>query len=260
MSKLKPSKERMEARKQMIKEVQIMLGYPMIDIELTPEHYDLALNMALEKWRQLSTNSVEERIAVLDLITDQSEYYLPEEVVEVRKIFRRGVTGTASGTGAYFDPFGAAFAAQFTIAGLGNAGDLVTYELFRDFESVIGRMFGANLMFMWHPTIHRLDIQRHITGPESVLLWVGIKRTDEMALNDPYSTTWLREYTTARCKIFLGDIRSKFSSLAGPQGGISLNGDSLKQEGIQESQRLEAELKAGIDSSTGQAGYGLIIG
>lgn len=257
MSSLKPTQQIVRARQAMIDEVMLMLGHPMIDIELTPQHYELALNLSFDKWRQLSSNSVEERIAVLDLITDQNEYYLPEEVINVRKIFRRGVTGTASGTGAYFDPFGAAFAAQFTIAGLGNAGDLTTYELFRDFESVIGRMFGANLMFMWHPTIHRLDIQRHITGPESVVMWVEIKRTDEMALQDPYSKSWLRDYAVARAKIMLGDIRGKYSSLAGPSGGISLNGDAIKNEGIQESQRLELELKAGVD---GTEGYGMIIG
>ena len=257
MNDLKPTQQRLRARQEMINEVMLILGHPMIDIELSPEHYELILNLSFDKWRQLSSNSVEERIAVLDLITDQNEYYLPEEVINVRQIFRRGVTGTASGTGAYFDPFGAAFAAQFTIAGLGNAGDLTTYELFRDFESVIGRMFGANLMFMWHPTIHRLDIQRHITGPESVVMWVEVKRTDELALQDTYSRSWLRDYAVARAKIMLGDIRGKYSSLAGPQGGISLNGDSIKNEGIQEAQRLEAELKAGVD---GICGMGMIIG
>ena len=41
-------------------EVQLRLGYPKIDIlELSPEHYEFALNRALLRYRQKSTNAVE---------------------------------------------------------------------------------------------------------------------------------------------------------------------------------------------------------
>ena len=40
----------------------------------------------------------------------------------------------------------------------------------------------------------------------------------------------------------LGEARGKFSTIAGPQGGTTLNGDALKTEGTAEMERLELEI------------------
>ena len=40
----------------------------------------------------------------------------------------------------------------------------------------------------------------------------------------------------------LGEARGKFGQIAGPQGGTSLNGDALKQQGQAEIERLEADI------------------
>ena len=40
----------------------------------------------------------------------------------------------------------------------------------------------------------------------------------------------------------LGEARSKFATVAGPQGGTSMNGDALKQEAAAELEKLEQDL------------------
>ena len=55
----------------------------------------------------------------------------------------------------------------------------------------------------------------------------------------------------------LGEARSKFNTIAGPQGGTSLNGDALKQEAIAEMDRLEQEVKT---QTAGGQGYSFLIG
>ena len=40
----------------------------------------------------------------------------------------------------------------------------------------------------------------------------------------------------------LGEARGKFNTIAGPQGGTTLNGDALKNEGTAEMERLESEI------------------
>ena len=55
----------------------------------------------------------------------------------------------------------------------------------------------------------------------------------------------------------LGEARSKFATVAGPQGGTSLNGDALKAEAIAEIQTLDEELKTQV---AGGQGYGFSIG
>jgi hypothetical protein len=48
-------------------------------------------------------------------------------------------------------------------------------------------------------------------------------------------------------KTMLGEERGKFSQIVGPQGGTTLNGSELKNEGFQERERLERELMELVD-------------
>jgi len=45
----------------------------------------------------------------------------------------------------------------------------------------------------------------------------------------------------------LGEARSKFATIAGPQGGTSLNGDALKVEAQTELDKLETDLMNLVD-------------
>ena len=55
----------------------------------------------------------------------------------------------------------------------------------------------------------------------------------------------------------LGEARSKFNTIAGPQGGSTLNGDALKQEASSELERLDQELAT---QTAGGVGYSFTIG
>jgi len=55
----------------------------------------------------------------------------------------------------------------------------------------------------------------------------------------------------------LGEARSKFATIAGPQGGGQLNGDALKSEAQAEMEKLEQEISTAVAGGTG---YGFIIG
>ena len=84
-----------------------MLGGGMIDDELEPVHYNTALTKSLTKFRQRSDNSVEESYIFLPTVVDQNEYILPNEIVEVRKKFRRSIGSLRGGGdgGKHFEPF-----------------------------------------------------------------------------------------------------------------------------------------------------------
>ena len=40
----------------------------------------------------------------------------------------------------------------------------------------------------------------------------------------------------------LGEARGKFNTIAGPQGGTTLNGAELKQQGLAEMEKLDQEI------------------
>ena len=231
--------------------VKTMLGDGMVEVELDPKHYEIALDRAITKFRQRSSASVEESYMFLELMQDQNEYRLPNEVIEVQSIFRRAV-GSRSGLGAggtLFEPFNLAYTNSYLLSG-SMLGGLATYELFAGYQKLVGKMFGAYIEFKWRQSNHLLTIlQRPFAQGEQVLLRTHNYRPDFVLLQDIYAKQWLYDYTLAVCKQILGEARSKFQTIAGPQGGTSLNGDALKTEAQAEMEKLEEELKNYVDGS-----------
>lgn len=235
-----------------------MLGEGMIDVELDPIHYETALTRALGVFRQRSDNAVEESYAFLTLEESQNEYILPEEIQQVRQIFRRSVgSRTGNGTGGtVFEPFNLAYTNTYLLSST-NMGGLATYELFSQYQELVGKMFGSFINFTWHPQSRKLIIQQRPRGQEQVMLMVYNKKPDFAIISDVYAGQWIKDYSLANCKIMLGQAREKFASIAGPQGGTALNGAAMKQEGQADLDRLTQEL---VMLVPGGQGYTWIIG
>ena len=246
------------AKQEVFDYVNAMLGGGMIDVELDPEHYEIAIRASFDKFRQRSDNSVEESYMFLDLVLDQNEYTLPDEVVEVRQMFRRSIgsrTGGGDG-GTLFEPFNLAHTNTYLLSS-SNMGGLATYNLFAGYQELVGRMFGSFIEFTWNTATKKLTVlQRPRTG-ENVLIQAYNYRPDFQILTDYLSKQWIKDYTLAKCKFMLGEARSKFATIAGPQGGSTLNGDALKAEAQAEMDKLEEDLKLQV---AGGVGYGFSIG
>jgi len=221
---------------------RLMLGDGMIDIELDPEHYSLALDRSLAVFRQRSDNAVEESFLFLNLKENQNDYVLPKEVQQVRQIFRRSVgsrTGNGSG-GTVFEPFNLAYTNTYLLSST-NMGGLLTYELFSSYQELVGKMFGSFINFTWHPQSRKLTIMQRPRGDEEVMIWAYNQRPDFNIIEDTYAGQWIKDYSLANCKIIIGQAREKFASIAGPQGGTALNGASIKAEGQADIERLTQE-------------------
>lgn len=85
---------------------------------------------------------------------------------------------------------------------------------------------------------------------ETVMLRTYNYKPDVMLLNDHMIFPWLQEYAYSFAKRIVGEARSKYAQIAGPQGGSTLNGDALKTEAQAEMEKLEEELKTYVDGST----------
>jgi len=247
-----------QSRQEVYKYCKLMLGDGMIDVELDPEHYSIALDRALGVFRQRSDNSVEESYAFLTLTESQNDYILPSEIQQVRQIFRRSVgsrTGNGSG-GTVFEPFNLAYTNTYLLSST-NMGGLATYELFAQYQELVGKMFGSFINFTWNPQAHKLTIHQRPRGEEQVMLQVYNVKPDFTIISDVYAGQWIKDYALANCKIMLGQAREKFASIAGPAGGTALNGAAIKSEGQADIDRLTVELTTQV---AGGNGYTWIIG
>ena len=185
--------------------IKLSLGDGMIDVELDPKHYDLAIDVALRKYRQRSQNSVEESFGYLTLQTDVNEYQLAPEVMQVRQIFRRSIGSRSGGGdgGTLFEPFNLAYSNTYLLSS-SNMGGLATYMMFSQYQNLVGKMFGSFINFDWNSVTKKLRITQRPRGEENVLLWMYNYKPDFILFQDTWAGIWIRDYATARAKIILG--------------------------------------------------------
>lgn len=242
-------------RDTIIKEIEQRLGGSMIDVELDPDDYHLAITKSLEKYRQRSENAVEESFLSLTLQVEKTDYTLPDEVIEVRKIYRRS-TGVSSGSSYDFEPFEAQFLNMYMLNS-GRAGGLAVYDALAQHRELLGRMFGADLNFTFNRVTKNLFIHRRMRSDDDVYLHIYNYIPEENLFNDVYAGPWLKDYALSQSKLMLAEARGKYNTIAGPQGGTTLNADSLRSDALAELEKLENDLKMFV---AGGGGYGFIIG
>jgi len=261
MSYSNNSNPNLSARQSLINEVKLQLGFKIIDLELEPEHYEFAVTNAFSRYRQRSSNAMEESFLFLDLQPDVQTYTLPDEVQEVRSIYRRTIGGSAGG--ASIDPFSLGWINSLYLlsnpGGLGGtgSGQLATYDFATQFQSLAARMFGREVMYTWDASQKKLTLHRKFTTVEQIAIHIYNARPESVLIADPYAKPWLRDWSVAVCKQIMGEARSKFSTIAGPQGGITLNGEALKSEAKEMMERLDNDITQLIDA---HEGWGIIIG
>lgn len=210
--------------------VRLNLGDQIIDIELDPEHYEVAYQRTIGVYRQKANAAYEESYSFLEMVNDVNIYTLPQEVVQVRQIFRR-TFGIATGPfGSNFDPFSQAQMNVYLI-NFNQAGGLATYDFYTQYVELAARMFGGFINYTWNPVTKKLQLIRDPKGNgEVVLLWTYNLKPEINLLSDFQISQWIKDYMIAACKMIIGEAREKFATIAGPQGGTQLNGTAMKAE------------------------------
>jgi hypothetical protein len=146
-------------RNEIIDYIKLRLGDGMVDVELDKEHYDLSIKTALLKYRQKSSNSVEESYAFLNLLPETQEYILPNEIMQVRQIYRRGIGSVTGTTASQFEPFASGYLNTYMLVA-GRVGGLVNYELFTQYQEMAMRFFGGFINYTFNNVTKKLTIVR----------------------------------------------------------------------------------------------------
>ena len=327
--------------------IRLRLGDQIVDVEADSDHYEMGIKQALIRYRQKSSNSVEESYAFLDLYPETQEYILPNTVMDVKAIYRRGIGSVTGTTASQFEPFASGYLNTYMLVA-GRVGGLANYELFVDYQKLAMRMFGGFMNFTWNKVTKKITLVRkmpfqgagatlrlsslsatgtapgstvtfqisnqgpwngvsvgstvaitncpvsgyngsyvitsvdptqqiftflntaalgatvvndmalastYVSSPsspdnavtETVLLHLYNYKPDIMLLNDPQVFPWIQDYAYALVLISIGNAREKFATIAGPQGGTSLNGAVLKQEGTELLLKLDEDIRNYVD-------------
>jgi hypothetical protein len=236
-------------KQNLIDYVKLQLGDQIIDLELDPAHYEAAYQKTIGTYRQRANNAYEESYSFFMLVKDQNIYQLPQEVMSVRQIFRRTFGDATGPYASNFDPFAQA-SLNVYLMNFNVAGGLATYDFYSQYVELAGRMFGAYINYTFNPVTKMLQIVRDPRGTgESVLIWTYNLKPEINLLSDMQISQWIRDYMVANCKMIIGEAREKFSTIAGPQGGGSLNGAAMKSEAKTEMDSLISQLVNYVDAS-----------
>jgi hypothetical protein len=246
-----------EKRNQITRYIKLRMADQMVDVELDKEHIDLAIDQSIVRYRQLAQNSTEESYVFLDLVENTTDYVLPDEVKNVRQIFRRGIGSTTGNTATHFEPFSAGYLNTYMLVG-GRVGGLLSYEIFANYQKQTMKMFGGHINFSFNPATRVLSIVRKIpVSGEQVALWADIRKSDQILLADDMIFPWIQDHAYGMAKHMVGEAREKHGNIAGPQGGVTLNGTAMKAEGQKIMDDMVDELRKYTD---GSAPLSFIIG
>ena len=229
--------------------VKLQLADQIIDVELDPAHFEAAYAKTLGTYRQRAQNAFEESYLFLTLVNNENLYYLPQEVISVRQVFRRTFGNSQGPYASNFDPFAQA-SLNVYLMNFNVSGGLATYDFYTQYVELAGRMFGAYMNYTFNPVTKQLQLIRDPNGTgEAVLIWTYNLRPEIQLLSDYQISQWFRDYMVANCKMIIGEAREKFATIAGPQGGGSLNGAAMKSEAQTQMDALIEQLKNYVDAS-----------
>jgi len=236
-------------KQNLIDYVQLQLANQIIDIELDPAHYEAAYQKTLGVYRQRAQSAYEESYSFLTLVRDVQIYTLPQEVIQVRQIFRRTFGDSTGSQASNFDPFTQA-SMNVYLMNFNVAGGLATYDFYTQYVELAAKMFGGFVNYTWNPVSKKLQMVRDWRGTgENVLLWTYNLKPEISLLSDFQISQWIRDYMVANCKMIIGEAREKFGQIAGPQGGGTLNGTAMKSEAQAQMDRCVEDLRNYVDGS-----------
>lgn len=217
--------------------VRRQLGHPIVDVELEREHVEDALGEALAVYsRHKSRKATESFVTAANL---------PAHIYHFRTLGHRGVLkvefqGVQEGLTA---PNIEAQLLSGSFAYYGVAApkfDLRYYEYARQWVKIASRELSSEETYRVSEDQKVLYV--YTPGKQT-------RVTVTLALDHVSPTTipswdqeWVRKFVLSWSKTILGRIRSKFSTVKGANGDITMDGEKLLSEGQEELKALEERI------------------
>lgn len=237
----------------MFYQINTSLGGNSVEVHLDDMDYRVAFKNALDEYRYSSGRSFSYYYGNIILEPKKQHYVLHRRIDQVQRIYRnRGLQlGAANGV---FDSFGQAMlnsilSGNANLGGTGGSGtfDLVSYEVFLQYTTLMNKMFARELAFKFDKHTSTLTIFQWPRTQEIAVLQVSVSKTIPELVDDQLSFNWLRKYTEAQARMILGEKYTLYATLPSAQGGVTMKGERLIQQGAQMVEQLQKDLQDHAD-------------
>lgn len=231
-----------EARVRLINVLKAQLGWPQVCVELTEEHFNIAIDNALDNLRMWTDSAYRRQFFIMQMIPNQQLYFLnsqtvgTDRIVDVIASHRSNILGVQSVSG--MDAiWSSGIIAAFNQT---NNIDQLSMHLVSAMGEDFNRIFAGDLTFVWNDASRELLFTRRISRAEKIIIETTIERSEQELLVDRWVKQFIQNWALAECKMQLGMIRSKYSSgTPGAAGSINLNGEMLVTEARQDMTELK---------------------
>ena len=247
-----------DERRELAHSIMVQLGYPTVDVELTPEQLDTAITKSIEELRQRSDVAYRRNFFLLDLRPGVQNYQLTNKcigfnsIVTVMGAHRR--SGAFSGGMSSNSVFDQVFAQQlFGSSGAGGM-DLTTLYLSQQYLELVEMMFATKLNFHFNETNRTIYFHQDFHKHERILLDTAIERTEQELMKDRWVKTWIERHSMAVARSMLAEVRGKYAALPGAGGGVSLNASDLLSTAAADFQECYNQLDDFVASNAEQFG------
>jgi len=220
-----------KTKPELIDYIKRKLGNPKLRIEISDSQIEQNINDAIQIYRQYALNEGNFRTyMVIDLIQSQNKYKLPDNVCGVAEIKRE--YGATAWVLAQMSGYAAS-----SVLSMKNF-DLVSFYMLNQWLRTIKLLTPSPYQFTYNNNTKILTVMPAPDADKRMFLQIYTEEDEENILNEIF----IKKYSIALSKISLGEVRSKYNSIQGFGGSITLNGDALKNEGLTEKDLLEEDL------------------
>jgi hypothetical protein len=241
-----------KARRDIIEDCMIVLGYPVITLYITQYQIDKLIDFATRKCESKVSMPHLALINVGNGVVDVSKY----DVEAVRQIYEGNFVGSSSCAKLEIDPNSDGGGGNLGLSPCNVCDQLCQYRGYTMMDSPdsrkmlyeyiaynMARSEMRNLILTdWYldPTSNKL----YIDGFSGLVTMEYVKAhsTFEEIARESYWRQWIRDYTLAMVKITEGRIRSKYKISSGV---FEIESDELINEGNNDKQELEQKLTDG---------------
>jgi hypothetical protein len=243
---LRPQRERV--RNEIAEYVILMLGGPVVDLELDQQQISMAVNEALKIFEEWAPSEYFQYYT-FETQSGISTYCMPCDIGIIRQVHYvpKSCDGASELGGSM--PLGWIGDTGYGAGGLsygswgynrhqpywGYQGEWVAFKIY---EEMFERTSSRNPGWEFVEDRHHIKIYPAPQGDGGTVTVSYVQKKK----NWPEVHQFMQEYALALCKIMLGRIRSKYNSIVSPGGGVTLDGQNLLTEGVQEKKDLERDL------------------
>lgn len=243
-----PRFNREKIRSQIADYCLLMLGAPVLDIELDQQQLSLAVDEALRIFEEWAPQSYFQWYH-FETVANQSIYQMPCDIGMIRDVKYLPPTCDGARELGGSMPLGWIGDTGYGAGGLswgawgynrhqpywGFSGE---WLLFKQYEDMFTRLSGRNGGWEFYEDLRSIKIYPTpaFSGGQVSVHYLQ-KQKDWKEVHQ-----FMNEYALALAKIMVGRIRSKFSQIVSPTQGITLDGATILQEGKEEKLQLEKDL------------------